>query len=210
MLQKFQKFFLAFLFLLIFDHATGQNLDVRILESVYGRESSFKNKFFKADAQGVVVFNIVVPVSIFTFGIIKGDKQMQRNDLFIAGAFVLSAVATQSLKAVIKRARPFVSYPQYFADRYDGGGYSFPSGHVSAAFCTATSLSIYFPKWYVVAPAYLWAASVGWARMYQGVHYPSDVFAGAIIGAGSAWAGYIFQKCVDKKRFHKKRSMIIQ
>jgi membrane-associated phospholipid phosphatase len=210
MLRKFQKFFYAFLFLLIFYYAKGQNLDVRILQSVYNGGSSFKNKFFKADAQGVVVFNIAAPLSIFTFGIIKHDEQMQRNGLFIAGAFVLSAVATQSLKAVIKRARPFVRYPQYFADRYDGGGYSFPSGHVSAAFCTATSLSIYFPKWYVTAPAYLWAASVGWARMYQGVHYPSDVLAGAIVGAGSAWAGYIFQKCFDKKHLHKKRSMITQ
>ena len=210
MLRKFLKFFYAFLFLLIFNYAKGQNLDVRVLQSVYGSESNFKNKFFKADAQGVVVFNIVVPVSIFTFGTMKHDKQMQRNSLFIAGAFVVSALATQSLKAVIKRARPFVSYPQYFADRYDGGGYSFPSGHVSAAFCTATSLSIYFPKWYVVAPACLWAASVGWARMYQGVHYPSDVIAGAILGSASAWVGYIIQKYADKKRLHKLSSPITQ
>jgi membrane-associated phospholipid phosphatase len=204
------RFFFAFLFLLVFDHVKCQNLDVRILQSVYNSESSFKNKFFRADAQGVVVINIAVPVSVFTLGLIKHDKQIQRNGLFIAGAFVLSAIATQGLKAIIKRERPFESYPGYFTDRFDGGGYSFPSGHVSAAFCTATSLSIYFPKWYVVVPAYLWAGSVGWARMYQGVHYPSDVLAGAILGAGSAWAGCVIQKCFEKKHLHNKGSITIQ
>ena len=38
--------------------------------------------------------------------------------------------------------------------------------------------------------------------MYQGVHYPSDIFVGAIVGAGSAWLGYKAQKWMDKK--HKK------
>ena len=208
--QRLRKIICTVLFFLSFAFVKAQPVDVTILRSVFSHQTPFKDKFFRADAQGVVVFNMAVPVSVFTIGMIKQDKQMQRNGLFIAGAFALSAVATQSLKAVIKRARPFVSYPQYFSDRYDGGGYSFPSGHVSAAFCSATSLSIYFPKWYVVVPAYLWAGSVGWARMYQGVHYPSDVFAGAMVGAGSAWAGYIIQKYTNKKRLHKLSSPITQ
>jgi membrane-associated phospholipid phosphatase len=205
-----RNFFCAFLILPAFGCASGQNIDIRVLRSVYNNESVFKNKFFKLDAQGVVVFNLAVPAGIFASGLINRDQLSQRDGLFVAGAFVLSAAATQSLKAIIKRARPFETYPQYFADRYDGGGYSFPSGHVSAAFCTATSLSIYFPKWYVITPAYLWAASVGWARMYQGVHYPSDVLAGAVVGAGSAWAGQMIQKYVDKKHLHKQPLPVIQ
>ena len=82
---------------------------------------------------------------------------------------------------------------------------SFPSGHTSTAFCTATSVALRYRKWYFVAPSYLFATSVAWARMYQGVHYPSDVFAGAVIGAGSAWAGYKIQKWMERKR-HKTSS----
>ena len=87
---------------------------------------------------------------------------------------------------------------------------SFPSGHVSAAFCTATSLSLRFHKWYVIAPSFLWATSVGWARMYQGVHYPSDVLAGAIVGAGSAWLGYKIQHRMEKKHNDPKKATLPQ
>jgi membrane-associated phospholipid phosphatase len=205
-----RKYFLVLLTAVSFFNPlklTAQNIDVSILKSVYGNQTSFKDNFFKADAQSVIVFNVAAPVSIFAVGLIKHDKQMQRDGLFVAGAYVLSTIVTQSLKPIIKRERPFIAYPQYFSDRYDGGGYSFPSGHTSAAFCTATSLSLYFPKWYVIAPSYLWAASVGWARMYEGVHYPSDVLAGAIVGAGSAWIGYKVEQKWNRKKPIKHPSM---
>ena len=101
-------------------------------------------------------------------------------------------------KRIVKRTRPFEEYP--FIEKRDvGGGYSFPSGHTSAAFTTATSISLYYPKWYVIVPAYLWAGRVGYARMYQGVHYPSDVLAGAFVGAASAWLSYKAQQWIEKK-----------
>jgi membrane-associated phospholipid phosphatase len=177
----------------------AQNIDVSILKSIYKNQTSFKDNFFKADAQSVIVFNIAAPVSMFAVGLMKHDKQLQKNAIYIAGAYVLSSIITQGLKPIVKRDRPFVTYPQFFSDRYDGGGYSFPSGHTSAAFCTATSLSLYFPKWYVIVPSYLWATSIGWARMYEGVHYPSDVLAGAIIGAGSAWLGHYIQHKMERQ-----------
>ena len=202
-LPSFRKLIGTFFLLSFLGFVRSQNLDVVILRNVYSGQTTFKTNIFRAEAQSVVVFNLAAPLSIFGAGLIKSDKKLQRDGLFVAGAFVFSAVATQSIKAIIKRDRPFVRYPQYFSDRFDGGGYSFPSGHVSAAFCTATSLSLYFPKWYVILPSYLWAATVAWARIYQGVHYPSDVLAGSILGAVSAWAGHAFQKYYDKKHLLK-------
>ena len=68
------------------------------------------------------------------------------------------------------------------------------------AFATATTLTLECKKWYVAVPAYAWAAGVGYSRMYLGEHYPSDVIAGAVVGAGSAWLSH----WATQKLFHKK------
>ncbi|MBI3882872.1 MAG: phosphatase PAP2 family protein [Sphingobacteriales bacterium] len=194
--------YLFFLFYFVSSCCFAQNIDIDILRSINKHETGFQNDFFKAETQSVTVFNIGAPAAMFTVGLIKHDKQLQKNAAYTVGAFLVSTIATQGLKHIIKRERPFNEYTD-IVKRDEGGGYSFPSGHTSAAFCTATSLSIYFPKWYVIVPAYVWAGSVGYARMYQGVHYPSDVLTGAIIGAGSAWLSYQLQRKLEGKRNKK-------
>jgi undecaprenyl-diphosphatase len=89
------------------------------------------------------------------------------------------------IKHVVKRRRPFIQNID-ITPVYRAGGTSFPSGHTSSTFASATALSMAYPKWYVIVPSYLWASSVGYSRMYLGVHYPSDVGAGMLLGAGSA------------------------
>jgi membrane-associated phospholipid phosphatase len=201
----FKKIFiLSFISLCFSFYATGQNVDINILKSINQSETTFKNNFFKATAQSVTVFNIVAPASLLTAGIINHDKQMQKNAAYMIGGFVVSSIVTQGMKHIVRRDRPYVTYP-YLIKRDVGGSYSFPSGHTSAAFCTATSLSLLFPKWYVIAPSYLYAATVGYARMYQGVHYPSDVLVGAAVGAGSAWISYKVEKWMDKKHRQNKK-----
>ena len=68
-------------------------------------------------------------------------------------------------------------------------------------FALATSLSVKYPKWYVIAPSALWACSVGVSRMNEGVHYPSDVLAGAAIGAGCAVVNIYVNKWLNKWLF---------
>jgi membrane-associated phospholipid phosphatase len=90
------------------------------------------------------------------------------------------------LKKIVNRPRPFVTYSDIFQKDSHVGPYSFPSGHTSSAFALATSVSLCYPQWYIVAPMALWAITVGYSRMYLGVHYPSDVLVGALIGSGCA------------------------
>ncbi len=65
--------------------------------------------------------------------------------------------------------------------------YSLPSGHTAAAFLMATVLAASFPLW---APLlFTWAILVGASRLLLGVHYLSDLVAGALLGSGCAlWA----------------------
>ena len=180
----------------------AQNKDAKLAMSINEKQTSAKTQYCKLSANSVTLVNFGAPLVVFSAGIIKHDTKMQKDAAYMMGAFVLSSVVTNLAKNAFHKERPYERYSQ-ITKRSSGGGYSFPSGHTSAAFTTATSISLCYPKWYVIAPAYIWAVSVGYSRVYQGVHYPSDVLAGAVVGAGSAWITYKIQKWMDKKPLHK-------
>jgi len=142
-----------------------------------------------------------VPVSLLTAGFIENNPGLKRKAYTVFGGIVVEIIISESLKSAINRKRPAEDYPLEIFPYRDMHGRSFPSGHTSMAFATATSLSLQFKKWYVVVPAYLWAGSVGYSRMYLGVHYPTDVLAGAIVGVGSAF----LSQWVNKKLFNSKK-----
>ena len=123
------------------------------------------------------------------------------------GTSVIEAVGiTYAVKHIIGRDRPFVKYPDkiHAYGAPDADSPSFPSGHTAAAFSLATSLSITYPKWYVIAPSAVWACGVGFARMNQGVHYPSDVVAGAAIGVGCAFVNVYVNRWLNKVLFGRQ------
>lgn len=129
--------------------------------------------------------NIAAPTTLLVAGTIGHDQQMRQNALFVASSEAVSYGLTTLIKHLVKRPRPFVQNI-HITPVYRARGYSFPSGHTSSSFTTATALSIAYPKWYVIAPSFLWAGTIAYSRMYLGVHYPTDVGTGAILGAGSA------------------------
>ena len=186
-------------------NAYSQHADIDILKSINKNETTFKNTYFEFTASSVNPVSIAVPVGIAVTGFITHDKNLKLDALYMGGSILVSSLVTFSTKHIVNRKRPFYKYP--FIIKRDTEEYwlSFPSGHTSAAFCTATSLALRYRKWYVIAPACVYAISVGWARMYQGVHYPSDVLAGALAGAGSAWLGYRVQKWMSGKKERKKK-----
>lgn len=172
----------------------AQGNDIKWLRQINGNNSSFKNNYSRICANSATPLSIGVPIGMYIFDVIKTKKYKQSKAIVIGISLISTSVITTSLKHSINRTRPYITYPDLIK-RSSGGSPSFPSGHTSTAFALATSLSLEYRKWYVIAPAYIWASSVAYSRMYQGVHYPSDVVAGAIIGSGCA----VLCKYLNKK-----------
>lgn len=180
-------------------YGRAQNEDIQLLRDINlhrdrGLDGSFK---FITNSSGII--SVTTPVALISTGLITKDKELLHKGLYVGASWLTSAILANGIKVIVRRDRPFVTYPE-IEKLASGGSYSFPSGHSSEAFSIATSLSISFPKWYVVAPAYLWAGLVGYSRMDLGVHYPTDVLAGAVLGAGSAYLCHV----LDKRLFRRK------
>lgn len=182
---------------------SAQSLDYKIIEECnIEKDMRHLDKTFLFFSNQNKTFIIGLPAVLLADGIIKKDKDLLRageNAFISLGA---STFVTWGLKYSIHRRRPFEKYPEVIK-LSNGGGSSFPSGHTSAAFAVATSVSMSYHKWYVITPCYLWASAVGFSRIALGVHYPSDVLAGALVGIGSAYitnkANHWLKKIKTKK-----------
>ncbi|MCU0610300.1 MAG: phosphatase PAP2 family protein [Candidatus Eisenbacteria bacterium] len=102
-------------------------------------------------------------------------------------AFALELLVQTAVKAIVRRPRPFRRSAVILARVRPPGDFSFPSGHAAGAFVFASLAASVHPS--AAAPCYSLAALVAVSRVANGVHYPSDVIAGAILGMVSAGIG---------------------
>lgn len=175
---------LVFICILIQSNGIAQNADINLLRKINSEENKRPDNFWKFSTNTAAPICIASPIILLSTGYIKKDSLLIRNGWKSAIAFGLNITLTSTLKWSIKRDRPYVTYLDIFK-KTETGPFSFPSGHTSSAFATATLLTLSTKKWYVAAPSFLWAGTVAYSRLYLGVHYPSDVFGGIIIGVGS-------------------------
>lgn len=102
--------------------------------------------------------------------------------LFVLSDFVVSSF----IKNVVCRPRPShdpaVMDLLSYVNGYRGGAYGFPSNHASNGFAAATFLALLLRNRWVTLSAFLWAIGSCYSRMYLGVHYPTDILCGAMLG----------------------------
>jgi membrane-associated phospholipid phosphatase len=179
------KYFLSVLFFGISFSFSAQNFEVRMLRKINTDSSKFGNNVFKFFSKSVLPVSLAKPATFLIAGYATKDVVMQRNGFKSLITLGVAGTLGTSLKLIIKRDRPFKTY-DFIRGKDKVGPFSFPSNHTTFAFATATSLTLAYPKWYVAGPAYLVAGFMAYSRMYLGVHFPSDVFGGIVIGIGSS------------------------
>ena len=92
-------------------------------------------------------------------------------------------VTNLTIKPLISRARPWVVLDGFAALVTSSDPNSFPSGHSCAAFAFGVAVALTAPRKWMKAAALAAAALMAFSRLYVGVHFPSDVLAGSLIGA---------------------------
>ena len=176
----------------------AQNADVRFLKACNAGKLPIWDKTMEGVSFSIYPVMPLTVGGIWGYGYYHKDKEMMRNGYKSALTIGLANGISIALKEIIKRDRPFVSHPDDITQRTKVGPLSFPSGHTTAAFATATALSLSSKQWQVAVPSYLYAGFVGYSRMRLGVHYPSDVLAGALIGIGSGFLVWQVDKWTRK------------
>jgi membrane-associated phospholipid phosphatase len=196
---KFFIFFIYFIGFLNLISLNSQNVDINILKSINSSKNLKSDKYFQFVSNSTAFVNIGAPLTIGIIGLAEHDNETFKNACLTGAASLFTSGITYVIKFTINRKRPFETYPTLITKKSYGGDPSFPSSHTSAAFATATSLSLLYPKWYIIVSSYVWAGMVAYSRMHLGVHYPSDILGGIIVGIGTSYLTFKAQEWLNIK-----------
>lgn len=157
----------------------------------FRRTASF-NDFNKVlSGRNTALGTAIFPLSFYAIGLARRDSYAQRTALLAGEAVVDAEILTTVMKNVDRRLRPSDIAPDgdfshtWFKSkgRIVSGRGSFPSGHTIAAFSMATVFAVRYRRHrWVPWVAYGLAGLVGFSRVTLQSHFPSDVFAGAVLG----------------------------
>lgn len=140
------------------------------------RNKYFDYLMFKITNLGGLVFSTLL---VFAF-LIFGNTKYKLIGFEMLLALTLSQIIVHSLKRALSRERPYMILEKLNTFGIELRDYSFPSGHTAASFSIATTLALNAPKLSILV--FIVAIIVGISRIYLGVHYPTDVAAGILIG----------------------------
>lgn len=119
-------------------------------------------------------------------GIVLWAFEPQDGSIFLYTgllAYALELPIYVLLKSFFKRKRPCDLLINFNAHIRPSDKFSLPSGHTAAAFLMASLIAYFYPS--MTFFAYLWASIIGVSRVMLGVHYPSDIVAGALLGVAA-------------------------
>jgi undecaprenyl-diphosphatase len=130
--------------------------------------------------------NIAAILAVLLLAWRNHSKPLLQRFLILALVMVVSALCVYLLKEIIDRERPFYDLP-FIEKLSTGGGSSFPSGHTTESFGLAMAFTFIFRIRRLSLLFFCWAGLVAYTRLALGVHYPTDILAGAALGIFTGW-----------------------
>lgn len=163
-------------------------MDISIFNFIFG----LSHRFWVFDYLAVFIaqylgYLLIILALFFIFLIKKWQEKIYYFSLFALSLILSRGVITEIIKFSIKRQRPFAALD--IQSLIKDSGYAFPSGHATLFFALALSVFYMNRKWGF--RFFAGAALISLARVYVGVHWPSDILVGALIGLVCAF-------CVEK------------
>ncbi len=204
---------LVILFVIIFllvNFKISNSFDLTVFKLINEKWSvSFLDPFFAAVAiYGREYFWIPVVFLMWVLGSAFNNEKAKKGAVMLAVVFIAIIIIGLSLKAVYYRPRPFLNPVLSSIDHvlvpkdFDS---SFPSGHALIVAGGAATAFLFLRKRYSI-PLVIEAALVSYGRVYVGVHYPTDVIAGVILGVAISFI--IYSILINNKYFNKLYQLV--
>lgn len=156
------------------------------------------------DNPGSIYFTLGLAGSLYGTGKLFNNNEMVETTGMMMQSLVYTGLITTALKMAIGRGRPYVKNEalnfQPFNVKFDSKYLSMPSGHTSSIFALMTVIAKRYDSWFIAIPAYTFATAVGFQRMNDKQHWPSDILAGGVLG-------YLIADVIVNKRFSKHVSI---
>ncbi len=171
--------------------------DRQLLLAINGCNSEFFDTLFFVITQTWAS----IPVFLFAFYLLQrkyGWKLSLFSMLCIALAIgCADIISTECFKKVICRYRPShnleIEQMVHIVRGYKGGMYGFVSSHAANMFAFTTFVSLLLKNKWCTLLFLSWTMLVCYTRMYLGVHYPADIFCGALLGCVCALCFYALE-----------------
>jgi undecaprenyl-diphosphatase len=181
-------------------------IDRTILLWMHGKHNSLLDQLMpfitNADNWAIPIFLLIV-----FLGFKAGKKGKISLAILILALAFTDSICAQILKPLFERVRPsHVSMDGLNLLVPKGGKWSMPSNHAANIFALAVVLSYFYDR--IKIPLFILASLIALSRVYVGVHYPSDVIVGGLLGYAIGWLAITLWVIIKMRELKRRQTWV--